>query len=84
MFACNRVLQIPLLRRWTHPKGEPNGLYLGGATYQAQRNAELTAMLMGHTNTKMLFRNYRKRVSPEAAQAWFSIFPPGHQPEIRS
>ena len=35
-----------------------------------------TALELGHSSTKMLFKHYREAVKPEAAKAWWALLPP--------
>jgi len=46
------------------------------------RNANETALQMGHSTTAMLYRHYREVVTPEEAEAFWSIFPPGAAGQI--
>jgi len=39
------------------------------------RNADLTAHLLGHGDTQMLFRHYRELVTPDAAREFWAIRP---------
>ena len=35
-----------------------------------------TALELGHSSTKMLFKHYREAVKPDAAKAWWALLPP--------
>ena len=62
----------------TGVKRKNNGLRHSATSYYYAKyqDAGKTAAFLGHADTKMIFSNYRRRVSEEAAEKWFSIFPP--------
>lgn len=58
-------------------KWKQNGLRHSFASYALAEcdNAALVALWLGHDSTKMIFKHYRERVTPEAAGAWFAVRP---------
>ena len=54
-----------------------NALRHSFASYHlaAHQNAHATALQLGHSNSALLFRHYRELVRPEAAEAFWHLFP---------
>lgn len=57
---------------WKH-----NALRHSFASYAlaAEEDAARVALWLGHESPKMTFKHYRERVTPEQADAWFSVAP---------
>jgi integrase len=64
----------------------PNGLRHSFGSYHLEqfKNAALTALEMGHRDQDLLFRHYRELVSPEAAKAYWSIFPAAEDVSLKA
>lgn len=67
------LLRMAEIEKW--PK---NGLRhsFGSYHYAYHANANLTASLLGHRTTSMLYKHYRKLISPDEAKQYWNIFPP--------
>jgi integrase len=63
-----------------------NGLRHSFGSYHLEhfKNAALTALEMGHRDQDLLFRHYRELVSPDAAKAYWSIFPAGGEVTLKA
>lgn len=48
------------------------------ASYHFAANGSIdgTALELGHSSTKMIFKHFREAVKPEAAKAWWAMLPP--------
>jgi integrase len=64
-------------RAETSNVGQQTALRHGFASYHLAtfQDAPATALQLGHTNTAMLYGHYREVVTPETAQAYWSILP---------
>lgn len=63
---------------WKH-----DGLRHSFASYALakEEDAARVALWLGHTSPVMTFKHYRERVTPEAAEAWFTVLPRTEQAE---
>jgi integrase len=67
------------LARELGQKWPQNGLRHSFASYHLARfqNANQLALELGHTTTRLIFEHYRELVTPESAEAYWSIRPDG-------
>lgn len=68
-----KLLPLAEMQEWPQ-----NGLRHSFGSYHFARyqDANRTASQLGHETTKMLFKHYRKLISPDDAEEYWNIYPP--------
>jgi len=67
-----RKLPVGNLKQWPHDAMRHSFASYHYALYQDEGH---TAAQMGHSSSKMVFSNYRRKVRPKDAERFWSIYP---------